>query len=79
MCGVIAFVALHALSPGQSTIPKPHPLSANQPARSTKILKWSGQTFSLKQMRLNLRIGYVNHSRHASTSLTRRQTTMTRR
>ena len=79
MCGVIAFVALHALSPGQSTIPKPHPLSANQPARSTKILKWSGQKLSLKQMRLNLRIGYVGRNRPASTPADNRQTTMTRR
>ena len=78
MCGVIAFLALHAISPGQSAIPKPHPLSADQPVRSTKILKWSGQKLSLKQMRLNLRIGYIGRNRPASTPADNRQTTMTR-
>jgi len=79
MCGVIAFLALHAISPGQSAIPKPHPLSADQPLRNTKILKWSGQKLSLKQMRLNLRIGHVGSNRPANTPADNRQTTMTRR
>ena len=79
MCGVIAFLALHAISPGQSAVPKPHPLAADQPVRSTKILRRSGQKVSLKQMRLNLRIGYVGRNRPASTPADNRQTTMTLR
>ena len=78
MCGVIAFLALHAISPGQSAIPQPHPLSADQPARSAQILNESAPATSLKQMRLNLRIGYINFSRPASTTKAQRQTTMTR-
>jgi len=79
MCGVIACVALHTLSPGQSAIPQPHPLSADQPARSAQILNESAPATSLKQMRLNLRIGYVGRNRPASTPADNRQTTMTRR
>ena len=79
MSGVIACLALHTLSPGQSAIPQPHPLSADQPTRRAKILNESFPANSLKQMRLNLRIGYVNQSRPAGTPAAHRQTTMTRR
>jgi hypothetical protein len=79
MCGVIAFLALHAISPGQSAIPQPHPLSADQPARSAQLLNESIPATSLKQMRLNLRIGYVNFSRPVSTPAAGSQTTMVRR
>ena len=79
MCGVIACVALHTLSPGQSAIPQPHPLSADQPARSALLLNESIPATSLKQMRLNLRIGCVNFSRPASTPAAGSQTTMVRR
>ena len=47
------------LDPG----PQPHPISADQPARSAQLLKRSTPANSLKQMRANLRIGYVNQSR----------------
>jgi len=72
-------MALHTLLPGQSTIPQPHPISADQRARSTQLLKRSTPANSLKQMRANLRIGYVNQSRTSPNPAVHRQTRMTRR
>jgi hypothetical protein len=79
LCGVLASLALHTLSTGQSTIRQPHPISVDLPARSAQLLNGSTPASSLKQMRLNLRIGHVYQSRPANTPTAHVKTTMTRR